>query len=155
MRASVLAAAVAFAVHGSAIAGVIQAQCGTETGFAYTAEQGIVPKGDGGWHEDKTTGSETVIRVDIESSEVDIRFKDATGVWASVTDGGGHATLWSIQANPMSFMVLLTHPAGAIEILTLAEIDRTSAKLIHSVSRNLDTLTNSRVMIASCRMSAF
>lgn len=155
MRASILAAAAIIFGHGAAIAGGIQAQCGTETGFAYAAEQGVVPKGKGGWYDDKTTGSETVIRVDTDTSEVDIRFKDATGVWGSVTDGDGKATLWTIQTDPVSFMILLAYPGGAIEVLTLAEIDRTSAKLIHSVSRNLDTLTNSRIMIASCRLSAF
>lgn len=114
-----------------------------------------MPKGQGGWYDDKTTGSETVIRVDTETSDVDIRFKDSTGMWGSVTDGGGRATLWTVNDNPMSFMVLVAYPGGAIEILTLAEIDRSSAKLIHSVSRNLDTLTNSRIMIASCLMSRF
>lgn len=150
-----MAAVLAVCAHSNGWAKGIQAQCGPETGKAYAAEQGVVPKGEGGWYDDQSRTSETVIRIDVDSGNVNVRFKDAVGVWADVTDDGGKATLWSVSDSPPSFMVLVGYPGTTVEVLTLAEITDKSGKLIHTVSRNLDTLTNSRVMVADCIVSTF
>jgi hypothetical protein len=52
-------------------------------------------------------------------------------------------------------MVVIGYPGTTVEVLTLAEITKSTGKLIHTVSRNLDTLTNSRVMVADCTVSQF
>jgi hypothetical protein len=93
MRTSIFAVLAIAAAHGSAWAGGIQAQCGAEHGKGYAAERGIVSKGDGGWYDDTTRSSETVIRIDTDTGKVNIRFKDAYGVWADVADDGGSVTL--------------------------------------------------------------
>lgn len=155
MRTSIFAVLAIAAAHGGAWAGGIQAQCGPEQGKGYAAEQGIVPKGEGGWYEDQTRSGETVVRINTDTGDVNVRFKDSSGVWADVGDDGGTTTLWGVQGSPPSFMVVIGYAGTTVEVLTLAEITKTSGKLIHSVSRNLDTLTNSRVMIAACAMSQF
>ena len=141
-------------IHGGALADGIQAQCGSEQGVAFAAEQGFITGKDAGWYDDKTTG-ETVIRIDIDTGEVDVRFKDATKVWQSVTDQGGRATIWAIQDEPPGFMVVVGYPGTTVEVLTLAEIDGSSAKLIHTVSRSMTSVTNARVMVADCVVTTF
>lgn len=142
------------AMTGSAYAGV-QAQCGSLEGFAFAAEQGIVQSGDAGWYEDAITAGEFVIRVDTETLAVDVRFRDATGIWQSVADQGGSATLFAAHADPATFMIIVAYPGTTIEMLTLAEITNESARLIHTTARSTTTITNSRILVGSCVLTRF
>lgn len=145
--AIVLSVLLPLLICGVARAETLQAQCGAETGHAYVAEGGA----RSGWLDDATRG-ETVIRIDLDTGQTDIRFRDATGIWKSVSDGA--ATLFAAAREPLgAFMVVVMYPGEAIEVLTIAEIEGNSAILIHTLSRAMEGLTNSRVMTAECLLT--
>jgi len=150
----IFALALLFVFSPTARAEGIQAQCGAEEGMAFSVAGGLIPSDQAGWYRDHTTG-ETVIRIDLDTGAVDVRYKDATGIWQSIEDQGGSAALFGANAEVGSFIVVVAYPGTAIEILTLAEIDDTSATLIHTLSRSLPAMTNSRVMTGSCVLTVF
>jgi hypothetical protein len=133
----------------------LQAQCGAMSGIGFYAEQGLATGSNAGWHEDAITDGETVVRVDLDTDTVDVRFKDATGVWQSVTDQGGRAMLYGAQSGtPSAFMVLVAYP-GNVEVYTLAEVQGSSARLIHTQARSIATFTNGRLMTGECVLTRF
>jgi hypothetical protein len=153
-RALIGSAVLLFAILGPASADGIQAQCGSESGTAFAARGGLVGDAQAGWYDDTTTG-ETVIRIDADNGVADVRFRDATGVWQSVSDQGGSTGVFATVNDPLAFTVLVSYPATTIEVLTIAEISGSSAVLIHTVSRTTDRITNSRVMTARCLLTAY
>jgi hypothetical protein len=99
---------------------------------------------------------ETVVRIDLDTGTADVRFRDATGVWQSVSDQGGTAGLWAAQAGPPSaFMVTVMYPGATVETLTIGGIQDNTATLVHTVSRVTDRITNSRVMTAQCIVTPY
>jgi hypothetical protein len=142
-------------ICGVASAEGIQAQCGAEAGRAFALEGGLVNANNAGWYDDAMIG-ETVIRIDLETGTADVRFRDATGLWQSVSDQGGTAGLWAVEAGPPSaFMVTVMYPGATIETLTIGEVRDNTARLIHTVSRVTDRITNSRVMTAHCIVTPY
>ena len=129
-------------------------QCGAESGVGFYASQGLATGDNAGWHEDAISSSETVIRVNLDSGAVDVRFKDATGVWQSVADQGGAATLYGAQnGTPSAFTVFVAYP-GNVEVYLLAEIQGSYARLIHTQARSIATFTNGRLMVGDCVVTA-
>jgi hypothetical protein len=142
-----------------AFAAGIQFQCGASKGYAHFSDQGLAT-GQGGWDEDGVSDGETIVRIDLDSGEVVVRFKDATGDWSDVADIGGRTELWHAQYEPVSFgiMVSYTGDAGAsIEVSTISEVDfeKQTARLTTTQSRVTEMFTNSRVLTSSCRLTAF
>ncbi len=133
----------------------IQAQCGAESGVGFYAAQGLTTGDNAGWQDDAISSGETVIRVNLDSGAVDVRFKDATGLWQSVADQGGSATLYDVQSGaPSAFTVLVAYP-GNVEVYLLAEIQGNYARLIHTQARSIATFTNGRLMVGDCVVTAF
>ena len=140
---------------GVANADGIQAQCGAESGVGFYAAQVLATGDNAGWHEDAISSGETIIRVNLDSGAVDVRFKDATGLWQSVADQGGSATLYGAQSGtPSAFTVLVAYP-GNVEVYLLAEIQGSYARLIHTQARSIATFTNGRLMVGDCVVTAF
>jgi hypothetical protein len=140
---------------GVATAEGIQAQCGNEAGRAFALEGGLVDTSNAGWYDDTMRG-ETVVRIDLDIGTADVRFRDATGLWQSVSDRGGTAGLWAAQAGPPSaFMVTVMYPGATVETLTIGGIQDNTATLVHTVSRVTDRITNSRVMTAQCIVTPY
>jgi hypothetical protein len=135
---------------GAASAEGIQAQCANEAGRAFALEGGVIGANSAGWYDDSMRG-ETVIRIDTDNGTADVRFRDATGIWQSVSDQGGTAQFWSARGGEdPAFMIAVTYPSATVETLIIGEIDNNTAKLVHTVSRVMDRIANARVMTAEC-----
>lgn len=137
----------------------IQFQCGASKGYSHFSDQGLA-SGQGGWDEDGMSNGETIVRLDLDSGSVVVRYKDASGDWSDVADAGGTAELWHVQDDPISFGILVAYTGSAgssIEVSTLSEVnvDRATARLTTTQSRVSKLFTNSRVLTSTCRVSAF
>jgi hypothetical protein len=86
---------------------------------------------------------------------VDLRFKDATNLWASATDIGGVVDLFAIATGTNSLMVLTTYGQGTVETLLLTEMDERSATLVRTVSRAHDLMSNARITVGKCLVTTF
>lgn len=141
-----------FFVCSTASAAGLQAQCSDEAGRGFALQGGIINGSNAGWYDDTMRG-ETVIRVDTDSGAAEVRFRDATGIWQSVTDQGGTARLWN--ATDGAFLVAVTYPNATIETLIVGEIQDNTATLVHTVSRATDRISNARVMTARCVLASY
>jgi hypothetical protein len=152
MRTLITAAAL-LAVSPSAFAGGIQAQCGNQAGRGFAANQGPINPKDAGWYDDTLTG-ETVIRIDMQNGAAQIRYKDASQTWHDASDDGGKVSVVSVEGDPPSILLVAVYE-NAVETYTITEVTSGSAKLIATNSKVGTLITNSRLMTASCKMSAY
>lgn len=153
-----LVAIVALLMAGQAEAGGLQFQCGGSYGYGYYTKEGIFAE-DSGWSEDQISQGETVIDFDLDSSTVDYRYKNAAGIWKGPNIEGGTTTFMSID-DDASFVFMSVYPpesGGAIEIVTIAEIDAqafTAIMLLTQV-KNTSTMASSKILKSDCKVLAF
>ena len=99
-------------ISNQVIAVEIVAICGGSFGYGYYLETGLVPKGEGGWGEEKISkGTTTIIRT--TSNAVDLIYKDATDQTFSPSEYGGKIFIIHDDEERLVFMV--SYPAGSIE----------------------------------------
>lgn len=147
------------AFAASATAEGLQFQCGASDGFSHFSDQGLAA-GQGGWERDTISGGETVVRFNIDTGSVVVRFKDAYEDWTDVEDLGGTVEFWHLQEEPLSIGFLVIYDvasASSVEVNTVSEVDfaAQTARLTTSQSRISETITSTRVLTSECRVTAF
>jgi hypothetical protein len=112
----------------------IQFQCGGLEGYAFYAEENLVPQGEGGWDRDRISSGESIITLDAsdpENSKVTYIYKDATGAWYNPESEGGSIISFGIDPEDLSFMFFVVYPStSSVELITVAEISESGGRMI-------------------------
>lgn len=128
------------------------AVCGAQKGKAYYPAAGLVQKGKDGWTEDQITGGSTTLTRN-SKGELDVLFRDATGITTSARDDGGEVVQLRKSANEITVLVAYRVGAEAVEVYSfIREVDG-KAKMLQLSSKGLSAaiaVPKAGVYVANC-----
>ena len=147
-----LAIAAALVVTPTITVAATIASCGAQKGKAYFPAAGLVPKGKDGWTEDQISGGSTTLTRD-SKGELDVLFRDATGVITSARNDSGRVILLRKSAREIAVLVAYTEGAEAAEIYSFVREVDGRARMLMLSSKGLSAavaIPKAGVYVADC-----
>ena len=132
----------------------LQFHCRGLEGHAFFAEEGLVPKGQGGWFPDNSLRSEAVITLDAsdpENPKISFMYRDIDSAWYNPISDGAYIGSIEIDFEDLSFMFLVVQPQyRTVELISMAEISESGGRMIYSQMKNSSSFMNAKLMTAEC-----
>lgn len=132
---------------------LIRMECGAPEGHAYAADEGIYEgHADAtGWRTEGIPGGRSIVQLDVETGEIQYRWRDLDGNWHSAADEGAKPTLIALDSDDLSWQIFTSFAGDSvIEICTFAEVLGPNPKAICTTSKHNPLLTSARVFVSDC-----
>jgi len=125
-------------------------RCGTSEGYSYFIEGGAVPRGKGGWQQDKTSDASYLLLRDRERNSFDLIFTDSTKRTISSSEDGGNVVL--VSESTSILVLIINYPNKLLETWVF-DIDPTGVGTVtfHQARYGNYPVRKHAVMRAACR----
>ena len=132
----------------------MQIECGAIDGKTFYQENSITSESEAGWVDEDLPGG-TLHELNMDTRQVEYRFKDAAGAWRSSTDRGGQTSLLNInQALDVSHITFYAD-GFEVEIIQLTNLQDEKPKITFTAVKNGSPFTLARIFKGECSPPVF